>query len=259
MQAGEPVNGFCNFGFSLWDALSGGIQIGDPETASNVLVSDGLFTVDLNFGASAFQGEARWLQIVVNCGGGATTLSPRQPLSPAPYALNLRPTALLNTNAALPLFRTYNTGLGAGLSGHSTFGHGVYGQSDSNDPTKAGVYGSATEGASGVYGESVDGPGGYFKSTNDDGVYVHSAAGVGVHVWSVGTPSGNSVSGVPTGFEVNGATGHGLWIGQADLTGIHISASGLEGIQISSAGEDGVAVGSAGAPGDQHVQRKQWL
>jgi hypothetical protein len=55
-------------------------------------VSNGLFTIpDLDFGSGAFNGEARWLAIAVQCPGdsGYTALSPRQALTPAPYALAL--------------------------------------------------------------------------------------------------------------------------------------------------------------------------
>lgn len=85
---GAPVNVSCNFTFSLWDAAgsdsppTGGNQIGGDQTVNGVAVSNGLFTVTLN-------GEARWLQTSVTCPGdsGASTLSPRQPITPAPYAL----------------------------------------------------------------------------------------------------------------------------------------------------------------------------
>jgi len=89
---GNPVNGTCDFQFSLWDAATGGAQIGSTQTKTGVNVSNGFFTVQLNFGAGAFQGDARWLQIAVCCPAGSgsyTTLSPRQPLTPAPYALAL--------------------------------------------------------------------------------------------------------------------------------------------------------------------------
>lgn len=96
---GVPINANCDFTFRLWDAAgngsppSGGNQIGAGQTLNGVQVSNGLFTVVLNsagqFGSSAFNGDARWLQISVTCPGdsGATTLSPRQPITPAPYAL----------------------------------------------------------------------------------------------------------------------------------------------------------------------------
>ena len=87
-KAGNPVNGACDFQFSLYDAASGGSPIG-VQTTTGITVTDGLFTVQLDFGADAFQGDARWLQIAVRCTGdtGYVTLSQRQPLAPAPYAL----------------------------------------------------------------------------------------------------------------------------------------------------------------------------
>jgi len=91
-KSGAPVNATCDFQFSLFDAASGGAQIGATQTKSGVSVSNGLFTIpDLDFGSGAFNGEARWLAIAVQCPGdsGYTALSPRQALTPAPYALAL--------------------------------------------------------------------------------------------------------------------------------------------------------------------------
>lgn len=90
MQSGSPVNGTCDFRFSLWDAASLGTQIGSTQTILGVTVSNGLFTVQLDFGASAFSGDARWLEIAARYPAGSgsyTTLTPRQPLTAAPYAL----------------------------------------------------------------------------------------------------------------------------------------------------------------------------
>lgn len=89
-KAGSPISGTCDFQFSLWDAATSGSQVGTTQTRTGVQVSNGLFTIpDLDFGAGAFQGDARWLQIAVKCTGDSSyvTLSPRQPLTAAPYAL----------------------------------------------------------------------------------------------------------------------------------------------------------------------------
>jgi hypothetical protein len=70
--------------------LTDGSQVAAPLTRTDVAVSEGLFTVQLDFGVGAFAGEAHWLEIAVHCpaGDGAyATLAPRQPLTPAPYAL----------------------------------------------------------------------------------------------------------------------------------------------------------------------------
>ena len=88
--SGSPGNGPVDFQFRLYDTLSGGALVGAQQAASNVGMADGLFTVTLDFGAGAFNGEARWLEIDVRspAGSGAfTTLSPRQILSATPYAL----------------------------------------------------------------------------------------------------------------------------------------------------------------------------
>jgi len=90
-SGGNPVNGNCDFQFSLWDASAGGTQIGSTQTKTGVSVTNGLFTIpDLDFGSGAFQGDARWLEIAVRCPAGSgsyTTLSPRQALTATPYAL----------------------------------------------------------------------------------------------------------------------------------------------------------------------------
>lgn len=94
-NASGLVTGVCDFEFSLWDAESSGSQFGSTQSIADVNVSAGVFTVQLNaagqFGASAFNGQGRWLQIAVKCAGdpAQVTLSPRQPLTPTPYALAL--------------------------------------------------------------------------------------------------------------------------------------------------------------------------
>ncbi|MDQ7029935.1 MAG: tail fiber domain-containing protein [Ardenticatenia bacterium] len=91
LRDGNPVSDTCDFQFSLWDASGGGNQVGSTLTKANVAVSDGLFTVSgLDFGGSAFQGEARWLAVSVRCPAGSgsyTALDGRVALSAAPYAL----------------------------------------------------------------------------------------------------------------------------------------------------------------------------
>ena len=85
---GGPANGIYDFQFTVYDALSSGNAVGGPLTASAVPVTSGLFTVALDFGA-VFDGNARWLDISVKTNGASsyTTLAPRQPLTPTPYAL----------------------------------------------------------------------------------------------------------------------------------------------------------------------------
>lgn len=91
-RSGSPVNATADFQFSLFDAASAGNLVAGPVSVNNVSVADGLFTVSIDFGATAWSGQARWLSIAVRspAGGGAfTTLSTRQKLTAAPYALKV--------------------------------------------------------------------------------------------------------------------------------------------------------------------------
>ena len=63
--------------------------IAGPVTNSAVFVTNGLFTALVDFGTGVFTGGTNWLQIGVATNGvtGFTTLTPRQQLTPTPYAI----------------------------------------------------------------------------------------------------------------------------------------------------------------------------
>lgn len=85
-----PANGSYDLTFRLFDAVSGGSGQGGPLTNSAVSVSDGYFNVTLDFGLNPFSsGAARWVEIAVRTNGGGAfgLLTPRQALTPAPYAI----------------------------------------------------------------------------------------------------------------------------------------------------------------------------
>lgn len=86
---GVPVDGIYDFEFQLFDALNGGLSASGVVAKPNVQVTNGLFTVELDFGGAAFAGQARWLEIKAKADavGAFSPLTPRQPLNAAPYAL----------------------------------------------------------------------------------------------------------------------------------------------------------------------------
>ena len=91
--SGSPLNATADFQFTLFDALSGPNQIGSMVPVNNVSITNGLFTASLDFGATAFDGNDRFLQIAVRSpagGGSFTTLTPRQRVAATPYALQTR-------------------------------------------------------------------------------------------------------------------------------------------------------------------------
>lgn len=91
-NAGGPVNGVCDLQFSLFDAPVGGNQIGSTFNQPGIPFSNGAFHVQLDFGGTAFDGSDRYLQIAIGCPAGIgvyTTLTPRQAITPTPYAASL--------------------------------------------------------------------------------------------------------------------------------------------------------------------------
>jgi hypothetical protein len=130
---GTPLTGQYDFEFRLYDASgSGAAQVESAVTADDTQVDGGRFTVALNFGSDAFTGEARWLEIRVREGastGGYTTLTPRQALTPAPYALAL-PGLRTDPSAAVPNILGGYAGnvVDGGVSGATIGGGGGSGQ-----------------------------------------------------------------------------------------------------------------------------------
>ena len=92
-DGGTAANGNYDLQFTLWDALSGGTQQPQPSPVtvarSAVAVANGIFTVQLDFGATAFPGANRFLEISARLmgAGSFTTLAPRQPITSTPYAI----------------------------------------------------------------------------------------------------------------------------------------------------------------------------
>ena len=85
-----PASGNYDMQFKLFDAASGGTQQGATITNAMVQVSNGIFTINLDFTASVFTGAPRFLEIAVRPAGDPnpyTVLSPRQPLTASPYAI----------------------------------------------------------------------------------------------------------------------------------------------------------------------------
>jgi hypothetical protein len=178
-NANGLVTGVCDFQFSLWDAASAGAQVGGTQSIAAVSVSGGLFTVQLNeagqFGASAFNGQGRWVQVAVKCASDPvyTTLSPRQPLTPAPYAL------------AMPGLRTEQNATSPNIIGGA----------DGNAVT------------SGAVGATLNGGGAssFFQSVTDD--YGTIGGGRGNAAGNSGGATNDAIAATVGGGEGNTATG----------------------------------------------------
>src|SRR5215475_1986391 len=84
---GVPANGVYGMTFLLTDAATGGTAL-DNLIIPSITVSNGLFTTPLSFDPTLFDGTPRWLDISVQTNGGLLqTISPRQRITAAPYAI----------------------------------------------------------------------------------------------------------------------------------------------------------------------------
>ncbi len=147
---GAPSNGSYELEFKLYDALTGGTQQPQPAPltiqftgADAVAVVNGIFTVQLDFGASAFPGAARYLEIGVRRAGDSTftTLTPRQPISSTPYAIR-------STTAATAATATdFSGNLAGDVTGtqSATVVNSVGGQTAANVASGASAANSATD------------------------------------------------------------------------------------------------------------------
>lgn len=117
----NPANGTYDLRFSIYDSTNNpGIFIAGPLTNAATSVSNGLFAATLDFGAGVFDGAPRFLEIAVRTNGGGVfiVLTPRQALTPTPYAIF--------ANTASNLLGTVSSGqLSGPYSGPVQFNNGA--------------------------------------------------------------------------------------------------------------------------------------
>lgn len=193
-QSGQPAQGNFNMIFSLWDAPVAGGMFGAAINLPGVNVNNGLFTVQLDFGAAAFDNGERWLQIAVN----GVLLMPRQPITRAPYAIQTRgifvdedhnvgigttdpvfplhvlmdQTAMAKANIAIYAHNLLTTGSSYGIwaQSESTSGRGLHALVSATSGTTYAVRGHTN---------SPQGFGAYFTGAQGSRNYFQRSVGIG--------------------------------------------------------------------------------
>ncbi len=86
----NPANGRYDLQFKLSDVIAGGNQVGAIVSRPNTMLINGVFSTTLDFGAAAFAGGDRFLEIQVRPAGSANAyviLGARQQIMSVPYSV----------------------------------------------------------------------------------------------------------------------------------------------------------------------------
>lgn len=252
-SGGSAANGTFDFSFRLFNAASGGTQINAIERG-NVNVSNGVFTVDLDFGFDAFPGDPRFLEIGVRPGtstGAYTTLTPRQSLAAVPYALFAQNIPLEGSGSAPTAAHSDHDHFAAVWSGTALDGLNV--ENDSTQSGASGVYGRITStspggGSGGVWG--------YNEGTGSNGIGVvgiQNGSGWGVYgeattggLGVVGYTSGGTTSVPNTGIGVRGVSDSTNGFGVYGIASNGQFARGMWGFSSSGTGVGGGSTATNG-------------
>jgi hypothetical protein len=245
---GAPITDNCSMIFRLYDQASSGSLIGNPITTT-VPITNGLFTVQLDFGANAFAGEARWLDIQVQCPTDVAYLDlGRQSLTAAPYAMYSTSTGALQGRSVASTapgsgqvlkwngstWSPADDAIGAPGSGDISAvfaGTGLSGGGTSGDVTLSAAF--AGSGSANTVARSDHNHWGASWSGSDTGLTL-SGGSVGL----------SAVGGTYGVFGQTGsATGYGVW-GNNDGTGFGVrgESSGGTGVYGYSTGANGHGV-----------------
>ena len=99
----NAANGAYDLRFHLYNAVTNGNIIAGPVTNLATPVSNGIFTVTIDFG-DVFNGTNLWLQIGVRTNGANNfiAVTPRQPLTPTPYSIFAQGANAAGLTGAIP-------------------------------------------------------------------------------------------------------------------------------------------------------------
>lgn len=260
LDGGTPGSGPYDLQLVLFDAASGGAQVGPTLTRDDVVVTNGLFTVGLDFGP-VFAGSKRWLELRVRPGAGTgsyTPLAGRQELTPSPNAVfsSAAPWAGITGKPAGFADDTDNDALGALSRPNGQVAKrvsGVWACADDLDSggditavtAGMGLSGGGTSGAVSL-GVNLGGSGSATTVSRSD--HDHFS-----HAWSGSSPSGLTITnatgaalrGVSNGTAVNTTAIQGEFSGSigSGVLGVATPTSGFgTGVLGRSNARDGVGV-----------------
>jgi hypothetical protein len=268
-EGGIPVTGSRNMIFRIFSDGACTTQVGVDIPKPGVLVSKGYFDVGVDVDPTAFDGQALWLGVWVS----GTAIACQEVL-PTPYALSVRPGAVVSGDATAGdgwVLRANMTGTypvaaaldgkaatGSAVRGSSINGNGVYGYTETgyavrgydagSDPARGYAGYFTSENGVAVYASTASTShyvhGGIFQGNMGYGLYAHSAQNNAVRAIG-GNESDLSYVAQPggvVGLVGLSGTRTGVWGSSRD-------ASGVAGYSQTSAGVYGESVNGHGVEG----------
>jgi len=212
IEAGAPADGSYSMNFKLFNALAGGSQVGSTVTIAPQVVSDGIFSSQLDFGPRDFSSTQYWLEIMVD----GNTLSPRQAMTASPFSIQTR-----------GIFVDSNNNVGVGttfpfyplhVENPSTSGRAIYSRSSSPTGfTTTGRFDNFSTTGTALSGQATSTTGtntgvfGQTSSTNGRAVFGWASAQTGPNIGVEGQSSSTSGQGVNGSAFAAAGTTYGGW------------------------------------------------
>ncbi len=260
-SSGAPLNGNYTITYRVYSTSTGGTAL--CSDTNTVTISNGLFTDVVSCTASAINGGLLYLGIQV---GSDAEMTPRRIIYPVPYAMSLRPGAVISSTVDTVLtvrstgsgdndaFTAYASSSGEAIEAFSTDGVAIFANSDNYLALQAYSYVGSTEeypaifgcvgannstcdpyrddGNAGVMGYSQYGFGGQFKGA-DGGLLSEGNGALSPGAWvknssGVGALIQNSftATGNATLYLVQGNSGGEFVVGADSYLGTRVDRTG---------------------------------
>jgi hypothetical protein len=238
-EGGVPVTGKRTMTVRLY-SNSSCTSLLQTIALGSVPVTNGRFSVAVNVNQALFNGQGIWLRLQVG-----TALMACQEFMPVPYALSLRPGAIIKGAAS-------GSGLGNAVLNIRQLGQagGINIRTDGSSAVYATSGGTAVYGRSsgyeGVWGSSSSSTGGHFTSQGGHGLVATTA--------STDTTDSAGFFTAKGGYGVYARSAHNnaiRGVGGTDLSGVALPAGpvGVAGLSATHAGVYGATRGAAGVQG----------
>lgn len=208
-ENGQPANGIYDFQFRLAKVAVEHGHVGVPIGVDDVTVTNGLFSVLVDFGATVFDGSDLWLEIGVRTNGSSDPyqiLSPRQPISAAPYAIYALTAGSANSGTTSTNSGIYLT---SGMSNVFVYATNSYAATGFADTNWIYVSGAGRASANGVYGLRSSTT--TLVYTNADGMkFVYFPDETAPYVWEIIDASNVALYGASQ-FDFTDSENVGIW------------------------------------------------